>query len=456
MKASTVFHRTFLCTGLTLLTLSPLVLGQGDLAPSTTSDHKTGPAPLSPGGLPQRTMKTLQQVEPRTDVQTLETDTNAAFVIKEAGSYYLSEQLVTTKNIGIEVRASDVTLDLNGFRVIHRTEKGSRGIHVVADRHRVTIKNGSVHGFTSGVHATDLQKQNKGIRASNLSVSGASQYGIVVGDASLVESCISNGNGGGIFAGQASIVRNSVACENVAYVGTAAGIFAGAGSTVSHCVAKDNEATGIRVGPGSNLSFSTASKNKATYGILAESNCTVTSCTADENIGSGSLSRGISVGTGSSVIGCTARKNGSTNPEDSGISGVGIFGFNRCVIKDNMVSDNVGDGIRCGSDCRIEKNTCIDSGLHGAGIRVTGDRNRVDGNHCTGNRYGVRYQGTDNLVIRNSAMGNGLAIESGNFSGDNTDNAIGPFIFMNDINDANDDRPWGNFTKSPKIVAPGR
>lgn len=455
MKASNVFSKTIASTGLTLLTLSSLVLGQGDLAPSATPSHKTGPPALSAGGLPQPTMKTLQQVEPRVDVQTLEADANAAFVIKRAGSYYLSAEIVTTKDIAISVRASNVTLDLKGFSLVHRTAAGTRGIQVTADHHNVSITNGVIRGFANGVRATDLQKQNKGIRVTNLHVTGASHYGIVVGDASLVESCTSNGNGGGIFVGKASVVRGSVACENVAYVGTAAGISAGAGSTVSHCVAKDNEATGIRVGPGSNLSFSTASGNQATYGILAEDSCTVTSCTASENIGSGSFSRGISVGAGSSVIGCTARKNGSAKPEDSGISGVGIFGLTRCVIKDCMVSDNVGDGIRCGSESRIEKNTCIDSGLHGAGIRVTGDRNRVDGNHCTGNRYGIRYQGIDNLVIRNSAFGNGLAIESGNFSGDNSDNAIGPFIFMNDINDANDDRPWGNFTKTPQIL-PGR
>ena len=101
---------------------------------------------------------------------------------------------------------------------------------------------------------------------------------------------------------------------------------------------------------------------------------------------------------------------------------------------------------------RIEQNTCIDSGIYGAGIHANGDDNRIDGNHCTRNRYGIRYDGQSNLVIRNSAYGNGLTPESGNFSGDGADNAIGPFIYMNEINAAADDRPWGNFTKTPTIV----
>src|SRR5437868_8408613 len=65
---------------------------------------------LTPPAAPMPTMKTLQQVEPRTPISTL------PFTISASGSYYLTTNLTgVAGSDGITISASDVTLDLKGF-----------------------------------------------------------------------------------------------------------------------------------------------------------------------------------------------------------------------------------------------------------------------------------------------------------------------------------------------------
>src|SRR5919199_598511 len=99
-------HILVLTAHLTFLTAA---LGQGSLTP-----------PASPGA----TMKTLQQIEPRADLQSepppfgvSTASPDYEFVITEPGSYYLSRNLGATKPSAIRILAEDVTLDLNGFEI---------------------------------------------------------------------------------------------------------------------------------------------------------------------------------------------------------------------------------------------------------------------------------------------------------------------------------------------------
>lgn len=78
--------------------------------------HAQGP--LTPPGAPAPLMKTLEQVEPRTPVNAVNTpgDTNAVYVISQPGSYYLTgDVLGVPDQHGIRIDADYVTLDLNGY-----------------------------------------------------------------------------------------------------------------------------------------------------------------------------------------------------------------------------------------------------------------------------------------------------------------------------------------------------
>jgi hypothetical protein len=93
-------------------------------------------------------MKNLLDVEPRTAIRN-DFISITPIVISQPGSYYLAEdiQAIHTQH-GIEITASNVTLDLNGFTVYGNTEVGSlAGIFINDNRHNVTNRNGTIRDF---------------------------------------------------------------------------------------------------------------------------------------------------------------------------------------------------------------------------------------------------------------------------------------------------------------------
>src|SRR6185436_3266817 len=76
---------------------------------------------LTPPGAPAPTMKTLDQVQPRTPVSAFGTTLTAP------GSYYLTTNLLSGSSTGdgILVRANNVTIDLNGFSIISTNPAGT-------------------------------------------------------------------------------------------------------------------------------------------------------------------------------------------------------------------------------------------------------------------------------------------------------------------------------------------
>src|SRR5437588_4797633 len=68
---------------------------------------------LTPLNAPNPTMKSLDQIEPRTPISSL------PLAITSSGSYYLTTNLTgVSGSDGITVTATDVTLDLNGYSLI--------------------------------------------------------------------------------------------------------------------------------------------------------------------------------------------------------------------------------------------------------------------------------------------------------------------------------------------------
>ncbi|MEK6644896.1 MAG: right-handed parallel beta-helix repeat-containing protein [Planctomycetota bacterium] len=294
------------------------------------------------------TMKPLSEIEPRIVVNATNTpgDIDSQFKIVNPGSYYLASNITGASGlIGIEVAAADVTLDLMGHEMLG-VPGSLQGIRVtLANSINIAIQNGTVR-LWGGAGVDIVSATSKQLR--QLRVAGNGVGGITAGANALITDCHSTLN-------------------------TGAGITTGTGGTITNCTVVSN----------------------TTLGITTNIANTVTNCTAMFN-----TTDGISVGQGSTVTACTSRGN----------SGHGIVGQPGSTIQNNTSSANVGDGIRVSTDCRVANNTCDGNGAvagDAAGIHATSDDNRIDSNHVTDNDRGIDVDVGGNLVIRNSASGNG-------------------------------------------------
>src|ERR1051325_6980372 len=117
---------------------------------------------LTPPGAPAPTMKTLDQLEPRTPISSL------PFTITNAGSYYLTTNLTgVPAQSGITISVSGVALDLMGFELVG-VSGASRGVNVTGTRTNIAIQNGTVRNWPSeGVYSTNAANcQFKDLRLS--------------------------------------------------------------------------------------------------------------------------------------------------------------------------------------------------------------------------------------------------------------------------------------------------
>lgn len=402
----------------------------GDLAP--------------PSGPAAPTMKTLDEIEPAAVIN----DTNtpgvpaARFRIASSGAYVLADDVFAGDGQnGIEIAASDVTIDLNGFTIFGAglfSPNTLSGITTLGpERSNITIRNGVIRDFDlTGIALSDVAD----VTLDGVLCTGNAQRGAWLGDSAIVRACRFINNGvGGIELGEHAIVRDSVLRENLGN-----GLDADRGATIERCVAHANTGDGF---------------------VLSGAGV-IRGCTAQNNGDDGFVSSF----EGSAIIGCAARANGTTNP--LGETGTGFINGPAGLLADCVSERNFDGGFSfsgAARDCVAEQDfefgfrliggavltrarvdagpgaRAIDVPFDGAGviechvargsIVVEGEGCRVEGNHVASGA--IIVNDTENVIVRNSVSAISQATAYQVVPG----NALGPVVTASGLASAS---AWAN------------
>ena len=391
---------------------------------------------LTPVGPPGKTMKTLQEIEPRAAI------TNLPFLISEPGSYYFVSNLTlnATGMDGISIAASGVTLDMNGFTLSGPGQNSGHGIvTMTGGQSNLTVRNGVVEKWKGegrfGVLADGFSHLMERL---HVRLSGS---GIGAGSYSIIRKCtvtenVSDGITSGILVGVAGVVVDCTASFNRSRFSSCLAIQSVDSSTFSRCVVYGNSGSndvygisglGSSVIKACNVRFNFSTRT--TYGILGGAGSVIEGCSSTFNGSQGDVIYGIYADRGGVVKSCSSSQNSCNGP-----TGYGIFGGHGAKISDCTAfanssltngagigvevggsiidcnsSQNARDGIICDSGNIVRGNTCDLNGRlsgDGAGIHVYGVDNRIEANQVTENDRGIQIEMPGNLVIRNSASGN--------------------------------------------------
>jgi parallel beta-helix repeat protein len=377
------------------LNITALALLLSTLNPQLSTVFAQGPL-TPPPGAPAPAMKTLDQVEARKPIRPSTT----SITIGAPDSYYLAGDIAVT-GTGISITSGDVTLDLNGFTVRKSSGTGGTGIVVSgpADNsaRNVTVRNGHIRGaFGSGVN---IQRAHN-VTIEDMAIQGTQSTGIEVPLSTLstnvitVRRCRVLGEpvdrvpgpavtamvsmGISLRFGMACLVEDCVVA-NVA--GDGIGILtANSGDTTTSgiirgCVISRCGGNGVAL----------AVNAPVPKGLLLE-RCTIDQCGGD----------GVNVVCPVRVVDCVSKSN----------TGEGFQFLSQAVISGCLAEGNGGDGIQISGDrCHLTNNTCASNTV--AGIHLTSGANacRIDDNHATAGARAFHIEGSDNLIIRNSAQG---------------------------------------------------
>ncbi|MEM7166738.1 MAG: hypothetical protein AAF581_14825 [Planctomycetota bacterium] len=224
--------------------------------------------PLSP---PSGLITSTGRFGPRIDVNTLSGDANSIHKITSAGSYYLSGNVQGAAGFhGIEIAANNVTLDLNGYRLLGVAGSLS-GIASSGQRIQVTVSNGTIRDWDA--HGVFLDGAS--LRVEDVMATGCGGWGInLVTFGHAVVDCQARDNGG--------------------LIASTGGIRVDGDGLVSGCISQGNTGTGFQTG---------------TKSLVVD--CLSTSQTTGVTAGTNSLLRGNMIGNVSSNVttGCTLIDN---------------------------------------------------------------------------------------------------------------------------------------------------
>ena len=419
--------KTSVLVPFTVLATAAAAFAQGPLTP--------------PPGAPAPVMKSLDQIEARTPVNTLPGDATATHIITLPGSYYLTSAISgNTGKVGIRIEAVNVTLDLNGF-ALDAIAGATKGITANASGGPVIIRNGILRFWPNAIDISggadfvmkDLQIASTTSSAvlldahgtmENVSIRSAAASGITATATSRVK--INNCRIDGVTGGQAMGINAPLADIQDCYVtnitgtgGAVRGILAQNGS-VDRCTVRTitGGGSGNYAVVADRVSNSIVTEVQSTgtagsaKGIEASS---VSNCQVSGIAAGGTTAYGIhnarrvedcdvnSV-SGGSILNVGIEQCTHVTDSKVRLCALGIRGTSDALISGNYISDSP-TGITSGSNGVVTDNRIANADNTGTGINMQGTAARCEANHVSGFQTGINASSSV-IVVRNSAGGN--------------------------------------------------
>lgn len=364
----------------------PLTPPAGPVAPTPGPEPRIGLSPeTTPGGGP------------------------AVYTILEPGSYYLEGNVSPTPGQrGIDISASGVTLDLNGFTI---DGAGASGDGIASFQNDdITIMNGFIRD-AGGYGVNSLFSDR--VRIEGVVVNGTGDFGIAVGNDSLIVDCVATA-----CAGPAIYGGNSVIVERSRGVDSQRGFSFGAFPTFLDCVAEGNSLTGFRA-TGRAVADGCAATLNGTEGFNFQQGGRLVDCVAQFNgsgyqvFGDGEVLRCTARDSGSwgfyladgktLLVECVSIGNGNDGVRGAVNGGTGVGG--RVTMRSCVVQNNGGDGVELDEGVAASISGCgiVENNGHG----VIASLGSVEGNTIAAHALdGVRMTngGSEAVTIRNNTV----------------------------------------------------
>ena len=340
--------------------------------------------------------------------------TPSTFKITQPGSYYLASNLTGADGKdGIEIAASNVTIDLNGFTL--QAGNGSpSGIVTHTAMKGVVIRNGIVSGWVD--RAIGLQGQSYAVAASapvisDVTITGSCEVAIEVASGARVESVAIDGASSGIVAYLGATIRNCTLLTG------STGISVDAGSVIEHCTVRGGDGGIYLGGRGAVARNCTLSDNY--IGISVAAGVGIEGAVIQDCSVSGFFSYGISAAGGATarVEGNSVTGDASKNPT----AGIWVGDLSQVlnnVVRNVRAAGGASSGILIsGSTGRssVRGNTVANCDK---GIRATNGGNGIYANALTlntkqfelaaNNRVGPIATGTLSPQIDGNSGGSGM------------------------------------------------